>query len=176
MMKLDPEGHHFHDSIWASALSGAAGTGLYWWWHNYVEGLDLYRQYKPLAAFLKGEDLAARKWSRTGLSRPSLPITLAVYGLSAPDRALLWIHDPLGFRIVQGKPERGPGQPAASLNVTGLDDGSYEIEWWDTIRGETVRRDTGRVRRSNHFGYGLELKPPPFWRDIAARVTRKDQK
>ncbi len=176
MMKLDPEGHHFHDTIWASALSGAAGTGLYWWWHNYVEGLNLYRHYKPLAAFLKGEDLAARKWTRAGLSRPNLPVTLALYGLAAPDRALLWIHDPLGFRIVGGKPERGPSQSAASLNVTGLADGQYTIDWWDTIRGEIIRQDTGQVRRSDHFGYGLELKPPPFWRDIAARVTRKDSK
>jgi len=176
MMKLDPDGLHFHDTIWASALSGAAGTGLYWWWHNYVEGLDLYRHYKPLAAFLKGEDLAARKWTRAGLSRPNLPVTLAVYGLAAPDRALLWIHDPLGFRIADGKPERGPGQSAASLNVTGLADGEYTIDWWDTIRGEIIRQDTGQVRRSNHFGYGLDLKPPPFWRDIAARVTRKDSK
>jgi hypothetical protein len=176
MMKLDPGGHHFHDSIWASALSGAAGTGLYWWWHNYVEGLDLYRHYKPLANFLKGEDLAARKWAAVGESRPNLPVTLDVYGLAAPDRALIWIHDPLGFRIVEGKAERGPSQPAASLNVTGLADGEYSIDWWDTIRGEILRQDTGRVRRSNHFGYGLELKPPPFWRDISARVTRKDSK
>ena len=175
-MKNDPEGNHFHDTVWSSALSGAAGTGLYWWWHNYVEGLDLYRHYKPLAAFLKGEDFAARKWSPTGLSRPNLPATLNVYGLSSPDRALIWIHDPLAFRIVDGKAERGPSQTAASLNVTGLADGEYGIDWWDTIRGEILRQDTGRVRRSNHFGYGLELKPPPFWRDIAVRVTRKDPK
>lgn len=170
--ELDPEGSHFHDTIWATALSGAAGTGLYWWWHNYIEPLDLYHHYKGLAAFLAGEDLAARKWSRAGLSRPNLPVTLRLYGLAAPDRALVWIHDPLAFRVIDGKAVRGPDQKAASLNMTGLDDGEYAIEWWDTLRGEIVRRDRGTVRRSRHFGYGLELKPPPFWRDIAARVSK----
>jgi hypothetical protein len=171
-VKLDPEGRHFHDALWASALSGAAGTGLYWWWHNYLEPLNLYHHYQPLAAFLKGEDLAARNWSRVGLSRPSLPVTLNVHGLAAPDRMLLWIHDPLAFRILDGAAVKGPAQDAASLNVTGLADGEYAIEWWDTARGGILRRDTGRVRRSRHFGYGLELKPPPFWGDIAARVVR----
>jgi len=123
-VKLDPDGSHFHDTIWASALSGAAGTGLYWWWHNYVEPLDLYRHYKPLAAFLKDEDLASRQWSRLGISRPTLPITIQVYGLAALDRALLWIHDPLAFRIIEGKVERGALQTAVSLNVTGLADGA----------------------------------------------------
>jgi hypothetical protein len=169
----DPEGQHFHDAMWSTALSGAAGTGLYWWWHNYVEPLNLYRHYAPLAAFLKDEDLAARQWSSPALSRPNLPVTLRLYGLVAPDRALLWVHDPLGFRIVAGKAERGPEQAAASLNVIGLADGEYVVEWWDTVRGGVVRRDEGRVRSSNHFGYGLELKPPPFQRDIAARVVKK---
>ena len=99
-------------------------------------------------------------------------MTLNVYGLAAPDRMLIWVHDPLAFRVAGGRVERGPRQEAASLNVTGLADGDYLIEWWDTLRGEVVRRDQGRVRRSDHFGYGLELKPPPFRGDIAARVVR----
>jgi hypothetical protein len=173
MAKLDPGGSHFHEALWASALSGAAGSGLYWWWHNYVDTLDLYQQYRPLAEFLRNEDLAARKWSAPALSRPNLPVSLNVYGLVAGDRALLWIHDPLAFRIVQGKAERGRGQEAASVDVIGLDDGEYAVEWWDTLRGTMVRRDEGRIRASNHFGYGLELKPPAFWRDIAAKVTRR---
>jgi hypothetical protein len=172
-VRLDPEGHHFHDAMWATALSGAAGTGLYWWWHNYVEPLNLYRHYKPLALFLQGEDLPARTWAAAGLSRPNLPVSLRVYGLVSQDRALLWIHDPLAFRITGGKAERGPEQAAASMNVIGLGDGEYEVEWWDTERGTVLRRDQGRARASNHFGYGLELKPPPFWGDIAARVIRR---
>jgi hypothetical protein len=172
-VKLDPDGRHFHDCLWATALSGAAGTGLYWWWHNYVEPLGLYRHYKPLARFLEGEDLAGRSWTPVGLARPSLPVCLNVYGLAAPDRALVWIHDPLAFRITGGKAERGGTQQGASVNFTGLADGEYDIEWWDTTRGEVLGEDQGRVRGSDHFGYGLTLTPPPFEGDIAARVKRR---
>jgi hypothetical protein len=174
-VKLDPEGRHFHDCLWATAMSGAAGTGLYWWWHNYVEPLGLYRDYKPLALFMQGEDMASREWKPAGLSRPNLPVSLNVYALVASDRALVWIHDPLAFRIAGGKVERGGPQPAASVNFTGLADGEYLIEWWDTSRGAIVREDAGRVRASDHFGYGLTLTPPPFDGDIAAKVNRRIQ-
>lgn len=174
-VKLDPEGRHFHECLWATAMSGAAGTGLYWWWHNYVEPLGLYRHYKPLAQFLRGEDLAARRWKQVRLSRPNLPVSLNVYGLAASDRALVWIHDPLAFRIAGGKVERGGPQAAASVNFTGLGDGEYIIQWWDPSGGGVTREDAGRVRAADHFGYGLTLTPPPFQGDIAAKVFRRDR-
>ena len=172
-VSADPEGKHFHDTIWATALSGAAGTGLYWWWHNYIEPYDLYSQYTPLARFVRGIDFAAREWKGPTLSRPSLPVSLSVYGLVAPDRALLWIHDPLAFRIIGGKAVRGPAQSGASANVVGLAEGDYDIEWWSTTRGEVITRDTGDVRPVRHFGYGIQLNIPGFWGDVAARIIRR---
>jgi Domain of unknown function (DUF5060) len=171
-VSVDPEGKHFHDCIWATALSGAAGTGMYWWWHNYIDTYNLYRHYTPLAKFVSDEDFAARQWKPVRLSRPSLPVQLNVYGLIAADRALVWIHDPLAFRLIGGKAVRGAKQTAASVNVVGLADGAYEIEWWDTSSGAVVRHDRANVRQLRHFGYGLEMKPPEFWGDIAARVVR----
>ncbi len=170
---VDPEGKHFHDTLWASALSGAAGTGLYWWWHNYIEPYNLYRHYAPLAGFIHGVDWPAYRWVPVRLSRPSVPVTLNVYGLAAEGRALVWIHDPLAFRIEAGKAARGLEQPAASCNVLGTGDGQYEIEWYDTTTGKLLRRDNGTVNHLNHFGYGLELRPPGFWGDIAARIIRR---
>jgi hypothetical protein len=145
---------------------------MYWWWHNYVEPYNLYRHYGPLARFVRGVDFPAHEWRPVRLSRPTLPVSLRVYGLVAKDRALLWLHDPLAFRVVDGKPVRGPNQAGASANVIGLDDGAYEVDWWDTTTGEVVRKEKGTVRHLRHFGYGLELKPPEFWGDIAARVAR----
>jgi hypothetical protein len=169
-VRVDPEGKHFHDCIWATALSGAAGTGLYWWWHNYVEPYDLYRHYTPLARFVRDVDFPAHRWKLVKLSRPSLPVSLNAYGLVAEDRALIWIHDPLAFRVKDRKPVRGPKQVGASVNIIGLADGHYEVEWWDTTTGDVIRKDKGNGRLLRHFGYGLELKPPEFWGDIAARV------
>jgi hypothetical protein len=130
------------------------------------------RHYGALARFVRGVDFPAHEWRPVRLSRPTLPVSLRVYGLVAKDRALLWLHDPLAFRVVDGKPVRGPNQAAVSANVIGLDDGAYEVDWWDTTTGEVVRKHKGTVRHLRHFGYGLELKPPEFWGDIAARVAR----
>ena len=100
-------------------------------------------------------------------------MSLSVYGLVAPDRALLWIHDPLAFRIIGGKAVRGPAQSGASANVVGLAEGDYDIEWWSTTRGEVITRDTRDVRPLRHFGYGIQLDIPGFWGDVAARIIRR---
>ena len=170
---VDPEGKHFHDCLWATALSGAAGTGLYWWWHNYIEPYNLYRHYQPLARFVSDVDWPAYPWKAVRLARPNLPVCLNVYGLVADDRALFWIHDPMAFRVSDAQPVRGPSQAAASVNIVGLADGNYEVEWWDTLTGQIIRRDAANVDHLRHFGYGIELNPPEFWGDIAARVIRQ---
>ena len=172
---VDPEGKHFHDTIWATALSGAAGTGLYWWWHNYIDRYNLYDHYSSFAEFVRGVDWPAHRWKPACLSRPNLPVSLNVYGLVAEDRALIWIHDPLAFHVVDGKPVRGPRQGSASCNVVGLADGRYEVDWYDTSTGEIIGRESVSVNHLNHFGYGIELKSPEFWGDIAARIIRQGQ-
>ncbi|MCX6620971.1 MAG: hypothetical protein NTY38_07800, partial [Acidobacteria bacterium] len=171
-VSVDPEGKHFHDCLWATAMSGAAGTGMYWWWHNYIEVYNLYGQYSAVARFMANEDLTVFDGRVVKLSRPNVPVPLRVYGLLADDRALLWIHDPLAFQISEGKARRGAKRSGASLNVVGLADGDYQIEWWDTTTGAVLRSDRESVRSLRHFGYGLELKPPEFWGDIAAKVRR----
>lgn len=108
-------------------------------------------------------------------TRPNLPVSLNVYGLAAPDRALVWIHDPLAFRVIKGKSERGPAQAEASVKVAGLEPGNYKIEFFSTTTGEVVGSDSQPVRPLRHFGYGIELKLPPFWGDIAARIIRQGQ-
>ncbi len=49
---LDPNGVYIHNSIWGSALSGAMGSAMSWWWDNYIDPQNLYYHYKSLAAFL----------------------------------------------------------------------------------------------------------------------------
>lgn len=47
----DPTGVHIRATIWSSALSGASGGGMTWWWDTYVAPQDLYDIYAPLARF-----------------------------------------------------------------------------------------------------------------------------
>lgn len=170
---LDPEGKIMHDCLWSTSLSGAAGAGLQWYWNPYVDKFDLYKHYAPLSKFLSGINWPAHDWKPMKLTRPSLPVTLNAYGLAAPDRALVWIHDPLAHRWVKGKAEHVPKQTGASVNLAGMGEGNYKIEYWSTSTGTVVGTDSQPVRPLRHFGYGIQLNPPEFQGDIAVRIIRQ---
>jgi hypothetical protein len=54
--QMDPKGITFHNSIWASAVSGAYGTSMMWWWDYYLHPFGLYKFYKPLSDFINSID------------------------------------------------------------------------------------------------------------------------
>ena len=47
----DPNGVHVHNAIWGSMFSGGFGSGMTWWWDDYIEPRNLYYHYKPLSGF-----------------------------------------------------------------------------------------------------------------------------
>jgi hypothetical protein len=49
----DPTGVNIYNTIWATALSGAAGGAMPYWWDTYVDRLDLYSRLDPLALFTR---------------------------------------------------------------------------------------------------------------------------
>ena len=55
----DKEGVHLHNGLWATALSGDAGSAMTWWWDSYVEPANLYYHFAALKRFLQGVD-----WTR----------------------------------------------------------------------------------------------------------------
>jgi hypothetical protein len=50
----DTDGIHLHNGLWSGVMSLAAGTGMLWWWDNYVEPLNLYHHFRPVAEFVTG--------------------------------------------------------------------------------------------------------------------------
>ena len=55
-LRDDPDGVHFQNTLWATALSGASGGAMGDWWDTYIIPQDLPRFYGPLAAFTSGID------------------------------------------------------------------------------------------------------------------------
>ena len=63
--KYDPNGLgiDFHNGMWASIASGNAGTGMLWWWDNYIAPQNLYGQFRPVRQFVDAVDwTAGRAW------------------------------------------------------------------------------------------------------------------
>jgi len=52
----DPEGLYLHNGLWASMVSGSAGTAMVWWWDSYIEPQNLYHHFAHVAAFAAGID------------------------------------------------------------------------------------------------------------------------
>lgn len=161
-MKQDREGVHFHNCLWASALSGVSGTAMFWWWDQ-LDRQDAYHHYKPLTTFLAN-------FSPAGLQQTPATVSDArvrILGYQGDTRAYLWLvnRQTTWWNLVVDKREPDAVNSAV-VTVDGLHPGSYTVLWWDTYKGEPVTRQTISCDQGR-----LELVVPPFTRDLACRVT-----
>lgn len=170
LMKQDRALVHFHNSLWASAFSGSAGTALFWWWDE-LDAMDAYPHYRPLAGFFKGEPLAA-----AGLEPGSAacrPERLKALVLKGQQRAYLWLFDLncTWWNMVEG------GASAeqignASLELAGLAPGTYRVLWWDTYEGRVLGEEAARaVAPGSAQPAVLRLRVPAFSRDVACKIA-----
>ncbi|MBM3883277.1 MAG: hypothetical protein FJ387_26790 [Verrucomicrobia bacterium] len=161
----DPHFRALHQAIWSGAFTGAAGTGMTWWWES-IHTANLYHHWSALAAFLKG----------TGIGRGDLQPTrfedatesIWPLGVATRNEVLVWLLD-RAHDWPEGVMEPNPA-PVSSAGVTlaGIDDGPWTIEWWDTLEGK--RMASAESTASNG---ALWLEPPPFRVDLAARLKRR---
>ncbi len=161
----DPHFRALHQAIWSGVFTGAAGTDMTWWWES-IHTANLYQHWSALSSFLDG----------TGIGRPDLrPVrfenvegSVTPFGVGARDEALVWLLD-RAYDWPDGALEANP-VAAKSVKVTlgGVSDGAWSIEWWDTLAGK--RLATSEATAS---GGVLQLAPPAFQVDIAARLKRR---
>jgi Domain of unknown function (DUF5060)/Mannanase, galactose-binding domain-like len=89
-LNIDNLGLFVHLGLWSGAMNGSAGSGMTWYWDDYVDRLDLYDQFSGIAAFFHDEDMAAHQWQAT-TAKFAKRGGAGVYGLQADDEALLWM-------------------------------------------------------------------------------------
>ena len=163
-MRDSPEIVDFHHAIWASALSGASGTALFWWWDR-LDPRNHYPHYRPLADFV-----ADIPWTTAKLRKISATVSgteARLVGLQGDDRAYFWLFDSAAswehVVIRNRQPETIDGQ---QIDVGGLQPGAYRVEWWDTRTGEIVRRDHVSLEQPV-----LRLAVPRWQRDFAGKIV-----
>jgi len=168
-MKQDGELTHFHNVLWASALSGLSGTALLWWW----EQLDIqgaYRHYKPLASFL-----ADVPFTKAGLRQVSARVSdqqARVIGLQGKDCAYVWLFNPQATwsKLVIDKVVPADIE-GAILEVKGLDSGVYQVQWWHTHEGKVVNQED--ILLSEQV---CRILIPTFVKDIACKINRRNDR
>jgi hypothetical protein len=164
-MKADQELVHFHNALWASAHSGLAGTALFWWWDT-LDPMNAYPHYRPLADYLAGVPFTTagfNAFTAEGAARKS-----RVAGLKGKAFACLWIQNPQATWWKMVVEKTMPAETAGeSIEIDGLDAGSYQVEWWDTYGGKVLKKETAAAP-----GGRLTLAVPAFARDIACKVRK----
>ena len=91
-------------------------------------------------------------------------------GLAGDRLLLLWVQN----RESTWRAEYDGKQPheLRGLHLTApvASPGAWRVEWWDTFKGEVIRRDLAQAE-----GGKLRLAVPDFARDLAARVERSER-
>jgi hypothetical protein len=162
-MKQSRELVDAHNALWASALSGASGTALFWWWER-LDERNVYPLYRPVSDFVadvpwtSGEVEPAKVNSKDDQAR--------VLGLQTRDHAWLWIFN----RAASWKSrvtEKRPSDERAGVvcELSGQPPGTYQIEWRDPSTGNVRRTDEAECRDGV-----LRLSAPTFSWDVAAKV------
>jgi hypothetical protein len=160
----DKEGVHLHNGLWSSVMSGAAGTAMLWWWGNYVHPNDLYYHFAAVARFVEGVP-----WTTTGFRAAKVTTSspdLRAIGLQGKGMLLLWLQNRhhTWWNVVEKLAVKEIG--AAQVTVAGLDDGEYDVEWWDTWKGDATRREVREAREGS-----LTLDVKGLRRDIALKIV-----
>lgn len=155
------KGTPLHDAMWASVMTGAAGTALTWWWDNYLEPLDLWPVYVGVSRFAAPIDFANRDFQ---------PLPLKVEGLDAlgmrdakTGETILWLHDPVSNWQNDAKDEEPREWSKVQVSVPASR--AMTVEVWDTRKGEVVDR-----RQAKPVGGTMGIALPPFRRDVAVRI------
>lgn len=76
-LTYDPKGNalHWHNGMWASLMSGGMGTACVWWWDNYIDRLNLWHHFRPLADFVQMVGKAwSKNWQPLKYSEPMLDV------------------------------------------------------------------------------------------------------
>ena len=90
---------------------------------------------------------------------------LRVLGLGDSERAYLWIQnrDNTWWRNYLGKKPRTIRK--ASITLTGMRDGPYDIQWWDTYQGRCTKRQRLKAHEGN-----LTLNIKDLEKDLACKI------
>jgi len=160
----DKDGARLQASLWLSACSPYCGLALPWWWDTYIEARNLYPVMAAAGRFVAGEDRRERfgEWVRKSLGGG-----VQAVGIMDSQGARLYIFNADWIKTPES---RGPNllTAPAALELTGLIDGGYHVEFWDAKEGRVFASTVG-VSKEGHLTIDLTAHAG----EIGIKVDRK---
>ena len=177
---VDPYGLHLHNSHYAATFIGFGAPASYWWWDNYVDPLNLWKNEKGLTALIKGLDVAHMKPGEAFGVAKSTALTLTdadhllgwvrldAYCLSGQaalrlDAALLALKTHKKLQTVFPTPTSKGGPLTVNLSSVG----NFKLTFTDSETGKVISSTTLRATAAR-----ATIKVPAFTGDIAFRADR----
>ena len=155
--------------LWTSTILPRSASAQFWYqdaWRDY----KLYRFQKAVIEFNKGEDRRNQNFVRV---TPTLMPREAglTQCMANSQNAYLYVFD------LERLKQPLPGEPGSALNppmisgvkatIAGMEDGKYNVEFWDTVKGEISSKATAECK-----GMLIEIPLPDFAQDIAVKVKK----
>ena len=141
---------------------------MFWWW-GLIEEENYYPMYKAVSNFMKGED------NRDPSMKGGFPTVLFENGTKAPFKASTyhgktkgqgWIYY-TGSKWTERLPKSATAN-GLTLTLKTVAGGTFDIEFWDTIKGTRIFETTAKSENSK-----LIINVPEFTRDIGFKVKRR---
>ncbi|MGQ9504888.1 MAG: DUF5060 domain-containing protein [Thermogutta sp.] len=157
---------HFHNSLWASLLSGVSGTTMFWWWDR-LDRMNAYPHYLPVARFA-AEIPFTRKALQPVFWRDE-PAGIRVLGLAADKCGYYWIVRDRGTWLSQLRGEAPPQPSTARVVLPGLMAGRYRVTWWDTWQGTKTAEAQVDIEKE---GETVAIETTAFTTDVALQMEK----
>ncbi|HYE07771.1 MAG TPA: DUF5060 domain-containing protein [Planctomycetota bacterium] len=149
---------------WSAFVSGHAGSPMLWW-YEWVDQGDRWLPYAAIGRFAAGEDPRGADTRSIALTARSPAGALWSRAWFRPGRLLGYVLDRHWGGSGAAATRHDAGEIVVGGDVAG---GAMRVHWWDADRGEPLLD-----QRIDHPGGELVIRPPPFERHIAFKLTRE---
>lgn len=155
----------FRCGLWVSAMLPWSAPAAFWY-HEQWEKYRLYEYQRALRAFNQGEDRRGQNL-HVAAARVRPDERLDIQAMQNDTSAYFYVYDydNLGRRDLQqmGEPISG-GQ----VTLTGIEEGTYRVEFWDTWEGTITQETTVEVKQGV-----VTIALPPVFADLAVKVKKQ---
>jgi hypothetical protein len=162
----DKDGARLQAALWLTACSPSCGMALPWWWDTYIEARGLYPVMEAAGRFTAGEDRRGRYREQV---RKNFANGVEAWGVMDACGGRFYVHNPTWIRLPES---RGPKLLAAPapLEMSGLMDGAYRVEFWDARMGKVF----SSVEAAANDGV-LRVELPAHATEFGVKVERKER-
>jgi hypothetical protein len=173
--QVDSQHVGLHNGIWSGWFNETPIIPLSWWWDNYIDKYNLWREYANLSRFAEKMNFNVKhlvfKTLTAGYlkAKPEVQAMCMVRCVYAGAHCALWLknEDYKWSLVSEGKEPKELG--AFPQVIPDLAPSRYSIAWYDPQTGRFSEKRTEAVVKEDGI---LSLSVPSFSKDLACLVMR----